>query len=382
MSATTHRERERRSGRDRRRSHYHLLDSTGAGRIPPWSEQRLQFLTRYLFVVLGFVYFNLNPDSAPYWIPLVYLNGIFVCYAAFNTYAYFKASRGRSSLARCRFNMWIDLCMVTSCVVNDPYTIPVSLLAYAMVIMGNGMRYGIPLFRESIIGAFVCSALALSVRYGTTMEQLSGGMIFLCAFAALIVLYCYVLMERITRSQQELEKLSRYDALTGLLNRRGLHESVDLVFQLLSRGDHRATIIFADMDRFKLVNDSRGHAEGDRVLRAMGELMRATVRSSDLVARYGGDEFVLILPEATEEQASRVTAALREGVDKLAAAVGVDFGCSFGVREIAMADTDFLAILDEVDREMYRAKHGDDPPHSEPDNANRPLPDLDSEPAR
>lgn len=371
MSANPQKTRERRSGQDRRRGQYHLLDSSSEVSIPSWSEQRLQFLTRYLFGLLGFIYFNLNPESAPYWIPLTYLNRLLALYCVFNTFAYFKASRGHCSLKRCRFNMWVDLGMVTSCVINDPYAIPVSLLAYAMVIMGNGMRYGMPLFRESIIGAFIGGALALTIRYGTSMEQLSGGLIFLCAFSALIVLYCYVLMERITRSQRELKQLSRYDALTGILNRRGLYESADLVFQLLNRGEHHATIIFADMDRFKAVNDTRGHAEGDRVLREMGKLMRRAVRSSDLVARYGGDEFVLILPEATAEQAARITRTLETGIQDLAAEVGVDFGCSFGVREIQVADTDFHAVLEDVDREMYRAKHGDDPPATEHPSADR-----------
>lgn len=334
----------------------------------------MQFVTRYLFALLGCIYFNLGPQSEPYWVSLSYLNGWFLLYALYNSYAYYWASRGHRALVHYRINMWVDLVMVTSCVVNDPYAIPVSLLAYAMVIMGNGMRYGMPLFRESIIGAFVGAAAALSLRYGPSAEPLSGGMIFLCAFTALIVLYCYVLMERISRSQQELEQLSRYDALTGLLNRRGLFESVDLVFQLLSRGEHCATILFADMDRFKSINDSRGHAEGDRVLRAMGELLRATVRDSDLAARYGGDEFVLVLPEATAEQATRVTAALQAGVQALAREIGVDFGCSFGVREIAVGQADFHAVLDEVDREMYRAKHGDDPPLREADPAHRSRP--------
>lgn len=364
MPAKNYRLRERRSGQDRRRSHYHRLDTSGSMRIPSWVELRVQFLTRYLFIALGFIYFNLNPDSAPFWIPLVYLNGICGAYTLFNTYAYYQASHGYRSHQRFRFNMWIDLLMVTTCVVNDPYAIPVSLLAYAMVIMGNGMRYGMALFREAIIGAFVLGALALTARYSGVAGQLSGGMIFLCAFSASIVLYCYVLMERINRSQQELEKLSRYDALTGLLNRRGLYESAAIVFQLLSRTDHGATIIFADMDRFKLVNDRRGHAEGDRVLQSMGKLLRDAVRSSDLVARFGGDEFVIILPEATPEQATRVTQKLQADIQDLATQVGIDFGCSFGVREIKVADVDFQAVLDEVDRDMYRAKHGVEPPRA------------------
>ncbi len=360
MSAHNHRIRERRSGADRRRSHYHLLDTTDSVRIPGWQEQRLQYLTRFLFALIAVIYFSLDPQSVPYWVPLSYLVTVVGVYSLYNLFAIYTARRGHFSLTRCRVHMWVDLAMVTFCVVNDPNAIPVSLLAYAMVIMGNGMRYGMRLFREAIAGAFVACAAALALRYGSALEQIAGGTIFLCAFAGLIVIYCYVLMGRISRSQHELEKHSRYDALTGLLNRRGLHELVDLVFQLLSRGDHRATIIFADMDRFKTVNDQLGHTAGDRVLQSMGGLIRRSARSSDLMCRYGGDEFVLILPEATAAQAERVTHALQEGVKQLSEKMGVDFGCSFGVREIKVADTDFHAVLDEVDREMYRAKHGDD----------------------
>lgn len=377
MSARSHRIHERRSGADRRRSHYHLVDADNSVRVPGWPEQRLQYLTRFLFALIALTYFHLNPDSAPYWVPLSYLSGLVGVYCLYNLYAYYKAYKGHFSLTRCRVNMWIDVGMVTSCVVNDPYTIPVSLLAYAMVTMGNGMRYGMRLFREAMVGGFLAGAAALAIRYGGDIELISGGAIFLCAFTALIVIYCYVLMARINHSQRELERHSRYDALTGLLNRRGLYEAVDLVFQLLSRGDQRATIIFADMDRFKAINDHRGHTEGDRVLQAMGRLIRGTVRSSDLVCRFGGDEFVLILPEATAQQAARVTSTLQAGVRKLAAEVGIAFGCSFGVREIQVADTDFHAVLDEVDREMYRAKHGDNPSHGDNERrASPPDPDI------
>ncbi len=347
---------ERRSGNDRRKSHDWLDASQPEQRKPSWPEQRMQFITRYLLALIGLIYFGLSPERAPLFVSLATLNVFLAIYCLYNTYNFYWAYRHQDSSDRRRIFMWVDIGVVTACLSIDPNTVPVSMLAYVLIIMGNGMRYGMTLFRESITAAFALCALALGTRYSVAELPVTAGMTFLVAFAAFIVVYCYALMERISASQRELVKHSRYDPLTGLLNRRGLYESAELILQLLSRSNHHLTVIFADMDRFKLVNDTKGHAEGDRILRTVGRMLTRVVRNSDLVARYGGDEFVLILPEATAEQASRVTTSLRRQIQELVEETGIPFGVSFGVKQVAACSTNIHDLLVEVDRDMYRAK--------------------------
>ena len=351
---------ERRSGGDRRKSPQWLETAQSDQRTPSWAEQRMQFITRYLFALIGILYFAGVPERAPLYVSLTALYLFLSAYAIYNTFSFYRAHRTVDSRHRRKIHMWVDIGMVTACLAFDPNTVPISMLAYVLIIMGNGMRYGMALFRECIAATFLLCGLVLTLRHNVMGMPLTGGVAFLVALAAFIIVYCYALMARIADTQNELVKHSRFDHLTGILNRRGLYESAELVMQLLSRNNRSLTVIFADMDRFKLVNDTKGHAQGDRVLRSVGRMLSRAVRSSDLVARYGGDEFVLILPEATADQAARVTTTLQRQIKELVAEVGVPFGVSFGVRQVAAGSTNIHDLLVEVDREMYRAKHGPD----------------------
>src|SRR2546426_6294747 len=103
--------------------------------------------------------------------------------------------------------------------------------------------------------------------------------------------------ETAVSDKQRLEKLAATDALTGTLTRRALAEALEAELERARRYNLAVSILLADIDRFKLVNDTRGHIAGDSVLRQVGELLRREARSVDLVARYGGEEFVVVMPE-------------------------------------------------------------------------------------
>src|SRR6266566_3731295 len=103
--------------------------------------------------------------------------------------------------------------------------------------------------------------------------------------------------ETAVSDKKRLEKLAATDALTGCLNRRALSEELEAELDRARRYNLALTILLADTDRFKLVNDTRGHIAGDSVLRQVGEILRREARSVDLVARYGGEEFVVVMPE-------------------------------------------------------------------------------------
>ena len=325
-------------------------------RVASWPEQLMQFMMRYAFALLGILYFNYSPGTAPHWFPIWLLTTILAVYCAFNTLNLRDARRGEYGLGRIRLAMWVDILMITTCLINDPYDIPPSVVAYLMVVLGNGMRYGLVVFGEAVLGSFLGAIFALTIRYWGSSDSFDPGLLFLPLFAAIIVLYSYVLMRRVEFSRAKLEKHSKHDPLTGLLNRRGMASAADYLIKLLRREDPRIAVAFADIDHFKRVNDTLGHQEGDRVLQRIAAVFRNTVRNSDLVARWGGDEFVMLFPRTSLEQAKKLTRRQHEDIEQLSKETEVPFGVTFGLIETTVLEDDFDAMLIKVDEAMYQAK--------------------------
>lgn len=157
----------------------------------------------------------------------------------------------------------------------------------------------------------------------------------------------------------EIEHLSRTDPLTGLNNRRHLDEILDYEFRRAQRYDHGLALIVLDLDHFKKINDTYGHLGGDAVLRGLGVLLRDHLRETDIAGRYGGEEFVIALPETGLEAAKKVAEHLRALIEKMA----VDFEgllipvtCSIGVGVLRPDHVELKALLHEADAALYRSK--------------------------
>ncbi|WP_455234886.1 GGDEF domain-containing protein [Thiogranum longum] len=270
---------------------------SGGYRYPPWQEQKIQFITRYVFLVLGVLFFNTVDGIAPANWPVSQLNIAFLVYFFLNTVFFLHARRNTVHPLRYHVAMWVDIGMTSICVLNDPYSIPPSLLVYIMVVLGNGMRYGMRLFAESLVGCFTAATLVLSARYLISGTAVPPGLIFMNLFGGIILVYSYILMGRIERTRHELELHSSLDTLTGLLNRRALQDVAHTMFQRLQRNQQKFVMLFADLDKFKAVNDELGHAAGDLVLKTFADIVRSSIRATDIAARFGGDEFVMLLED-------------------------------------------------------------------------------------
>jgi two-component system cell cycle response regulator len=151
------------------------------------------------------------------------------------------------------------------------------------------------------------------------------------------------------------------DPLTGCLNRRALMEKLDEELDRMRRYDLALSVLMIDLDRFKQVNDTRGHIAGDRVLQQVGEMLRHEVRSVDVVARYGGEEFVIVLPETALEGATSFAERIRERIadhNFADASEPLQTTVSIGVASVApgnlVAPESLIAMADEA---LYRAKH-------------------------
>ncbi|HET6396592.1 MAG TPA: diguanylate cyclase [Pseudoxanthomonas sp.] len=158
-------------------------------------------------------------------------------------------------------------------------------------------------------------------------------------------------------SRRELERQTRVDALTDLANRRQFDERLQLALRRLQRHGVPLALLTLDVDRFKRINDSHGHAAGDAVLQAFAARLRASVRETDLVARLGGDEFAILLedltPGAAEAVARKVIEAMAEPVET--AGTRIPVSTSIGIAR-AERPTDAATLLASADAALYAAK--------------------------
>lgn len=159
---------------------------------------------------------------------------------------------------------------------------------------------------------------------------------------------------------ERLHHLSTRDFLTGLYNRRAALELAAVERARALRTGRGFCVVQLDLDHFKRVNDSFGHDAGDAVLQCFAERLREVVREPDLLARMGGEEFLVLLPETDLQGARTVAERLRRALHATAVSYGqqrISFSCSMGLTEWRGADDDLPAMLIRADQLLYQAKH-------------------------
>ncbi len=325
-------------------------------RVPAWPEQRLQIIMRVLFAGIAWVYYTKIENFSPVWMTIEQIHYYFVGYLIFNVGVLLHARKHLGSTARFRLAMIVDAATVTMAVLNDPYPLPPSLLVYIIVVLGNGMRYGLRFFAETLILCLLSAMLVLSVRYIESVQSITPDVIYLNLFGAIILFYSFILTRRYELNKRSLEKHSRIDVLTGLLNRRALFDMCDPLFDRLAVTERPLAVMFADMDKFKQINDTMGHAVGDKVLNQFADILRQSVRRTDIAARYGGDEFVLVLPNTTGEVAETIGDRIERQVGEWAQTQGMDISVSIGVGEAPKHGDNLNMVLEYVDEILYRRK--------------------------
>jgi diguanylate cyclase (GGDEF)-like protein len=164
--------------------------------------------------------------------------------------------------------------------------------------------------------------------------------------------------ERVTAMHRRLHADARHDPLTGIGNRLRLAEDLEAVCGRVERYGHAYCVAIADVDRFKDYNDAHGHAGGDEVLKAVARTLRDTVRTGDTVYRYGGEEFVVLLPEQTLEGAERAGERLRAAVEALGLPHpdGDPVTISVGIAGLGDGSCAPEALFEAADQALYAAK--------------------------
>lgn len=158
----------------------------------------------------------------------------------------------------------------------------------------------------------------------------------------------------------ELQNLARTDPLTGLHNRRSFTEFLENELVRYKRSTEKYSLLMLDIDHFKRINDTYGHDVGDIAIQTLAKTCVSALRLHDKAARIGGEEFCIILPYTTKNEAYAIAERLRENIAKCSIATATEkifITVSIGVSEVMADDTDYTTILKRADEKMYHAKY-------------------------
>jgi len=228
------------------------------------------------------------------------------------------------------------------------YLAPVAVVAWA-----RGRPAGLFL---AVVAAVVWGVVDLSSgsRYSSGLIPVWNSLVRLGFFSITVWLIADT-----RAAHAAIRALARQDPLTGVANGRAFRESLDREIARLRRTSSPLTLAYVDLDRFKLVNDTLGHAAGDELLRTIGARLAAALRSTDTVARLGGDEFAILMPDtdvpAAAQALERLRSAVQASVERLAG-VPDGVGATIGAVVFATAPADADEALRAADQRMYEGK--------------------------
>jgi diguanylate cyclase (GGDEF)-like protein len=214
----------------------------------------------------------------------------------------------------------------------------------------------LPLVRSESLEVIGVMGKSLDEVMGPFDQLQTSLMRWMLASVALSILAVFLLTRLMVGP---INTLAHLDTLTGVANRRLLDMSISrLCMQPGGRPFNTFAVLLLDMDDFKQINDTRGHDAGDQVLRIIGRRLKAAVRKSDLIARYGGDEFAVLLHGATRESTRQVMEALMLSLKKPLLVDGREFSVclSIGAALAPQDGTEAAVLLKNADQAMYAAK--------------------------
>ena len=238
--------------------------------------------------------------------------------------------------------------------VTAPVALPLVLLS--LLVCTRAVRGRTGPERWSGVAILVCLCdlcLTYASRYRYSLGWYTGRTLTVTAAGVLLI----AMLASFRRLKATAEFNAAYDGLTALANRRSAYDSLTAMVARARRTGSPLSVVMFDLDRFKQINDGHGHAAGDEVLRSVAGTLRATVRDSDLGARLGGEEFLVVLPDANLQDGRLVAERLRAQLrTRTIPAIGASVTASFGVAELLPADVSAESVLHRADQAMYRAK--------------------------
>jgi len=176
----------------------------------------------------------------------------------------------------------------------------------------------------------------------------------------LFILWSFLDVDKEVKYREELKLLASTDSMTKLLNRRFFTEMADTIMELARREELDVSLLMLDIDKFKNVNDTYGHQVGDEVIVILAQTLKNMTRMSDLLCRWGGEEFIVLLPKTSREGALIIAQKIRQAVESLCIPVDAEllkFTVSIGVSQINFLNHESLeSTIQRADKALYRAK--------------------------
>lgn len=210
----------------------------------------------------------------------------------------------------------------------------------------TALYFGLAAYVGSNFAPDIGRVLTFGLWGGLAAGTLVGGAPSAGTVSLIYGIALLAIVEGLSRFSRRLRVDATTDALTGLRNRLGLQEECNRAIAVCRRLGQPLSLVHIDLDGFKQVNDSSGHAAGDRVLIRCADAWRSELRAGDILARIGGDEFLIILPGSNRDEAALL-------IQRLLAVSPIQWCC--GIAELE-DDEDFMACLARADRELYAEK--------------------------
>jgi len=323
--------------------------------VPEVYMPRLQLFVRYFLVTITGAYLNYSPIP-PLLLTLTQVNLIIGSYYLFHAFWWWHYKKYGANIIIIRLGAWVDTIAAATALWCDPFIIPPTILVLLIASLGNGIQHGFRIFTECMIGALVLGVIAL-VIHSMLLGSLPPYNLYFCAFLIVFaVFYSYLLVRRLEQMRLEAIRISEHDSLTGILNRRAFLSAAEYLLMLNERSRIPLVFIYADLDNFKAVNDHFGHDMGDKVLRCFSEMAKSRLRKTDILARYGGDEFVMVLTNTSFGSAEVVLQGIKTEFGDWAKNNGLPVGVSFGMCLVVEGKNNLDDILRQVDTALYEAK--------------------------
>jgi diguanylate cyclase len=239
-----------------------------------------------------------------------------------------------------------------------PTAVLVAMLAMDKAVVGGPRLLARCLVAQALAALAGAAAAGFAVRLHSDIPTILASLPLLLAYPIAVGFTAHRLARRVREQTQLLETLSSTDGLTGLLNRMYWEAAVAAELGRCKRSGDRAALMMVDIDHFKSVNDTHGHAAGDEVIRAVGEILRGTLRVHDLPGRYGGEEFAVVMPSTDAAGAAALAERIRAKVEGavLERGHGVRRTVSIGFAALAPTDASPEEWIERADRALYRAK--------------------------
>jgi diguanylate cyclase len=243
------------------------------------------------------------------------------------------------------------------------YNLLPSVLILTMLSMNNAAAGGIFFYLKGLMAQAVGVVVGIALfgwepDWNTSLRETIACIPFLATHPLAVGLMTYVFAERLHEQKKHLRTLSRVDGLTGVYNRRYWEARASEEFERCKRGGSAAILMLLDIDHFKNINDQHGHSMGDEVLRGFGALLTSQLRGIDVIGRYGGEEFAIVLVDASTADAERLAERLRVAAANRRFGANHSLQCtvSIGVAQVLPTMKHFGEWLNAADQALYEAK--------------------------